>query len=149
MKKWMLFWVCCISALGAQATISLSNEVASVGLTTTIRCSDPVNELVVEYRPGSTIVDTVLLSSPTPTTSFDWTPEKAGVVALSYSDASGNRVSKNVSVRFAGLSLSGILVMMAAGTVLFGGATVAFRTLFTDADEDGVLDFNPEQLPDT
>ncbi|MEO1435568.1 MAG: hypothetical protein AAFV80_08545 [Bacteroidota bacterium] len=149
MKKWIILLALCLKAFGAQASIELSDEIQSVGQEVTITCSEAVDSLAVAYRPGSAIVETVFLVNNPPATTFKWVPEQAGVVALSYTVGSGSSVSKNVSVRYAGLSYSGILVMLAAGTILFGGATVAFRTLFQDEAEDGTMDLDPTQLPDT
>ncbi|MEM6725439.1 MAG: hypothetical protein AAF598_15470 [Bacteroidota bacterium] len=149
MKKWLMILALILSALGVQANIELSAEKQRVGEEVTINCSEAVASLVVEYRPGSAIVDTVLLVNDPPASSFSWVPKQAGVVALSYTSEGGSSVSRNVSVRFAGLSYSGILVMLAAGFALFGGATLAFRTLFQDEAEDGTIDFDPDVLPDT
>lgn len=149
MKKWIILLALCLPAFGVEASIELSDEIQSVGQEVTITCSEAVDSLAVAYRPGSAIVETVYLVNNPPATTFKWVPEQAGVVALSYTDGSGSSVSKNVSVRFASLSYSGILVMLAAGIVLFGGATVAFRTLFQDEAEDGTMDLDPTQLPDT
>jgi hypothetical protein len=76
---------------------------------------------------------------------FEWTPDRAGIVALNVPEQG----SRNVSVRFQGVSTSGIVVMLVAGGLLFGGAAFAFRLLFKDEEEDGTMDIDLDHMPDT
>ncbi|MGI9173915.1 MAG: hypothetical protein ACR2GR_01165 [Rhodothermales bacterium] len=82
--------------------------------------------LVVTYRPSSAISHTVMLPTGG-ARSVSWTPEEAGVVALS---AGGT--SENVSVRFRSVPPGGLLILLLAGTILFGGAGFALKKLFED-----------------
>jgi len=74
----------------------------------------------------------------------EWTPKKAGVYQL----LAGSQ-SRNVSVRFSGMSWSGIGLMALAAALLFGGAGWAFRTLFRDGEEEQTIDYDPIHHPDT
>lgn len=129
------------------ATIDVSNASPVVGEKIKITLDHPADTLTVSYRPNSSVVKTAYIVNNPSEKSFDWVPEYPGVVALSYVDKSngGNTtVSRNLSIRFDGLSVSGLLVMLFAGTVLFGGAGFAFRTLFaepTSGQLDSMADF--------
>lgn len=124
--------------------IELSNEKPTVGEEVTVTLEAPSNKLLITYRPNSAVAkkDSIMLQAAG--TSFNWTPKNPGVVSL----AAGDK-SRNVSVYFAGISWSGIFTMLLAGCILFGGIFYAFRLLFQDAAEDGTLDLDPSQLPDT
>ena len=72
-----------------------------------------------------------------------WTPSRAGVVALATADGA----SRNVSVRFDETPISGLLILIVAGLVLFGGAALAMRALLSGpaATTEGTM----EHWPDT
>ena len=134
------------------AQITLSNMAPKVGEEITIDVGTPVDTLVITYRPNSSVVKTDYVVNNTPGTQFTWASKSAGIVNLSYTDRTGGSpttVSQGVSVRFNGLSAPGLIVMLLAGVILFGGATLAFRTLFRDAEEDGTLDLDPDKFADT
>lgn len=76
------------------------------------------------YRPGSEVSKTVDIGTTTADGSVEWIPEDAGVVTLSAADQ-----SQNVSVQFAGLPLPGLLILLLAGIVLYGGVIRGFRML--------------------
>ncbi|MCB0581293.1 MAG: hypothetical protein KDD10_18525 [Phaeodactylibacter sp.] len=128
----------------APAQIELSDEQPTQGEAVTINLEKPESMLVVTYRPNSSVARRDTLRAAQPAAAFQWTPRKAGVVSLSTASA-----SRNVSVRFQGLSASGLLVMIVAGTLLFGGAAFAFRVLFRDEEEDETLDIELDHFPDT
>jgi len=109
------------------AQINFSTEKPVQGEEITITLDEPTAQVVITYRPNSQVVTRDTIIAETPSNAFLWTPEKAGVVTVQAAGA-----SRNVSVRFAGVSWSGIFTMVIAGTLLFGGATFAFRTLFSD-----------------
>ncbi len=131
--------------------ITLSNESPEVGEAITVTLDEAVDTLRVVYRPNSSVARTEFVTSATPTSTFTWSAASAGLVQLSYAGrgAEAAPVSRNVSVRFAGLSVPGLAIMLLAGGILFGGVVLAFRTLFRDEEEDGTLDLEPEELPDT
>ena len=129
--------------------ITLSNESPEVGEEIVITLPEATDSLRIVYRPSSSVTKTEYLTSPTPTAAYTWAAAQPGLVQLSYAGREGAAVSRNVSIRFAGVSASGLTIMLLAGTILFGGVVLAFRTLFRDEEEDGELDFDPEELPDT
>lgn len=124
------------------AQIELSNEKPVAGEALTIKLAQAESQVVVAYRPNSSVVRRDTLKAENPATEFSWTPKKAGVVALSTSSA-----SRNVSVRFQGFSVQGLVVMLLAGCILFGGVIFAFRVLFSKPETQQDLD--PAMRPDT
>ena len=143
--KWIALLLNIIALpLLAFAQISLSEKQPTQGEAVDITLEQPERLLVVTYRPNSSVAMRDTLRAEQPTTVFRWTPRKPGIVSLSSSAA-----SRNVSVRFKGLSGSGIIVMGIAATLLFGGAAFAFRLLFKDEAEDGTLDMELDHFPDT
>lgn len=144
MRQIILIFTMAILPSLAPAQISLSDKQPVQGEPVTITLAQPASELIVTYRPNSSVARMDTLRAEQPATAFLWTPRKAGVVSLSTATD-----SRNVSVRFQGLSGSGILVMIVAGTLLFGGAAFAFRILFKDEEEDETLDIELDHFPDT
>lgn len=131
-------------------SIDLSNDLPVAGESVRITTSEPVDSLRIVFRPNSSLSRTVWIVNDPAGTAFEWTPPDPGLVQLSYLPESGGvAVTRNVSVRFQGLSVTGLIVMFLAGTILFGSVAIAFRTLFRDESEDGTPDFVPEELPDT
>lgn len=140
-------------ARGASPSIQLSDESPVVGQAITVTLPVAVDTLTVTYRPNSSVATTEYVVNRPAASTFQWASRNPGLVELSYPDrssASGPaRVKHNVSVRFAGVSVSGLAVMFGAGIILFGGAAFAFRTLFRDTAPGERPDLDPEQLPDT
>lgn len=133
----LLLLVICCYATTVNATIRVSNEKLEVGETVTLSFSVPVDSLKVTYRPSSSVSKQEFLVISPPANSMEWAPQNPGLVQLSYQDRSGTSpttVSHNISVRFRGLSSSGVVVMLLAFIILFGGASFAFRTLFQGQD---------------
>jgi len=126
------------------AQIELSNEQPIAGELVMIRLDQPESQLVIAYRPNSSVVRRDTLIANTPTAEFEWTPEDAGVVSLSTASA-----SRNVSVRFRGFSWEGLIVMLLAGGILFGGVVFAFRVLFSERASGQGIDEDPTMRPDT
>ena len=106
------------------ANIQISPDILYKDQPATITTETPVDTIVITYRPNSQVSTIEYLSASAPATSFEWTPAQAGVVAIQAGGA-----STTVSVRFQGVSWSGIGIMVIAGFLLFGGATYAFRLL--------------------
>lgn len=90
----------------------------------TITPEGPVDTLTVIYRPNAILARRVYLPTGGAST-VEWTPETAGVVRLV-----AGAVEQNVSVRYRRPPIGGIMVLLLAGFILFGGATFAFRKLF-------------------
>ncbi|MBC6996832.1 hypothetical protein QWY85_04015 [Neolewinella lacunae] len=124
-----------LGAPGLAANISLADPSPVAGQPVRVTFSVPVDTLLVTYRPNSALVRTETVVLPAPSTFAEWTPSSAGLAQLAYLDRTGEiplKVSHNVSVRFDGLSGSGLAVMILAGLILFGGAGFAFKTLFRE-----------------
>lgn len=117
----------------AAAQYTLSAPRLYVGEPVTVTLPQAVQALEVTYRPNSSIATTETLT-PAGGLTVEWTPTQAGVVRLSSAAAGG----QNVSVRFQETPTSGLLVLILAGTILFGGAAFASVKLFQD-DGDGRL----------
>lgn len=115
----------------AHAQLQLSNDTPAVGEEITITVAEPVSEWKATYRPNSGVVEEVPATLATPSKTFTWTPDRAGIVQLS-----AGSVSRNVSVRFSGFPLLGLLIMLIAAGVLFGGAAFAFRMLLRTGNKD-------------
>lgn len=104
--------------------------------------------LRIVYRPGSTLeaeerFPVPALSANTPLT-VNWTPREPGIARLEYHGAPvaspetpALQAQALVGVTYATLPLSGLLVMLLAGFVLFGGCCFAFRLLRTRPTADG------------
>ncbi len=124
----------------AAQPITPSTEKPVVGVPMTLRFDAPVDTVFVTYRPNSAVArrDTVRLGE---SASMKWTPERAGVVQIGLPSGA----SQNLSVRFSETPLSGILVLIVAGLILFGGAAWAMAKLFSG----GAPRLVPEDLPDT
>lgn len=137
--------------MGTAQSIALSEASPVVGEEVTITLDVAVDTLVVTYRPNSSVATKELLVSATPTTTFQWASRNPGLVEISYPDRAqgGALIRRNVSVRFDGVSASGLAVMFGAGLILFGGAAFAFRTLFQHTEPPEKMDFDPNELPDT
>lgn len=136
----------------ARASIEVSQVSPDVGERISLTFSVPVDTLTITYRPNSSVAKTEILVNNPPATTMEWASKEPGLVSLSYLDKSGGnaqRVRRDLSVRFDGISFSGIAVMLFAGIILFGGAATAFRTLFQEQDEGRPDVFDPEELPDT
>jgi hypothetical protein len=147
MKKLFLLLLafCLITVMPAQAQIQLSTETPTEGEPITVTLDKPAEVLLVTYRPNSAVTHRDTFRIQPAASVFEWTPDRAGIVALRVPEQG----SKNVSVRFQGLSASGIAVMAIAGALLFGGAAFAFRLLFKDEEKDGTLDIDLDHMPDT
>ena len=114
------------AAVPAAAQITLSEEKPEEGRTVSVTVPPGVDTLRVTYRPSSSIPHVELLSVSGGVVA--WTPQQAGVVRLAVSESE----RRNVSVRFQTLPVSGIVVLLLAGAILFGGCAYAFSKLFGD-----------------
>lgn len=121
------FALLCVMALPLAARAQFVPEGALVvrGQPIEVTLPSPTPDtLRVVYRPSAAISHTdVLLTQGAAT--YTWTPSTAGVVRL----AAGG-TAQNVSVRYVRPPLSGIMVLLIAGFILFGGAIYALRKLF-------------------
>lgn len=84
------------------------------------------------YQPGSEVARTEEIGLTDDAGTLAWTPVRAGVVRLQAEVTTPDTtfvVSRNLSVRFHRVPWMGLLVMAAAGLVLYGGVVRGFRLL--------------------
>jgi hypothetical protein len=87
----------------------------------------------VTYRPNSNTVKSRELRPTDASGRTEWTVEDAGIVTLTATSPDGVSLgSLNVAVRFGGMPASGLLVMVVAGGLLFGGALLGFVLLLRE-----------------
>lgn len=125
----------------AQGTVSFSTDPVVQGQPVTLRFSEPADSVMLTYRPNSDLAstDAVALGGAT---AYEWTPREAGLVRIT----TPGGVAQSVGVRFTGLPVSGLLVLVVAGLVLFGGAAFALFTLLGGPEEAAA---DVEHWPDT
>ena len=127
-------------ASGPADVVSITPEQPRKGEPVTVTFSAPADSVVVTYRPGAV---TATSETFTPGAAvFEFSPKRAGVVSVG---APGGD-SQSLSVRFRGAPLSGVVVMVLAGLILFGGAALALRALLADGHR---IEIDPTMLPDT
>ncbi len=128
-----------VASASAQDVVSVDPAVPTIGEPVTVTFSAPVDSVTVTYRPGAV---TAFTETFTPgAAAFTFTPERAGVVSVAAGEA-----SQSLSVRYVGVPLSGLIVMILAGVVLFGGAGLALRALLADGHR---IEADPTLRPDT
>jgi len=126
-------------ALPAWAGIDTTPAVPTDGQTTTVTVSDaegnPVAgmKVVAIYRPGSEVSQTEDLGTTGEEGTMTWTPTGAGVVTLKTvpGDTMTAASTRNLSVRFDGIPVPGLVILLAAGAILYGGVIRGFRSLRT------------------
>ncbi len=133
----------CLTVLAASASaqdvVSVEPEAPTRGEPVTVTFSAPADTVAVTYRPGAVTAHTETFTPGTAT--FEFTPERAGVVSVT-----GGGAAQSLSVRFQGAPVSGIVVMILAGLILFGGAALSLRTLLADGHE---IEVDPTLRADT
>lgn len=134
--------LCLVALLAVPAS---AQDVASVepaapvrGEPVVVTFDAPTDSATVTYRPGAVTAraTTVAVGGE----SFEFTPERAGVVQVK----AGDGAAKSLSVRFVSSPLAGVVVMALAGLILFGGAALSLRALLSDGHR-----IDPELRPDT
>ena len=128
----LALFVCCAATVCGAATIELAEEFPVRGTPVEVRLSGPAGgesyTLTVTYRPNSETAMTEEIGTFSPDGRVLWTPLDAGITSLGVAGGDGAVVAtKNVAVRFDSVPVSGILVFLFAGLLLFGGATVSMR----------------------
>lgn len=140
MGKWTLAFALVIGAtsgLDAAPSISVEPPYPLRQQHSTIRVERegvPVEGMVVEalYRPNSQTSFSERLDPTDANGTTSWTPRDAGIVTLSAKDASGADTSAHVAVRYGTFPLPGVIVMIVAGLLLFGGASLGFVMLLRE-----------------
>ena len=116
-------------ALGQRITVDEEFPTRGETVTVTVLGADETplanREVVVTYRPNSETLSTETLKPTNASGQTPWTPKDAGIVTL----AAGDEASHNVAVRFGSFPGSGLLIMILAGLLLFGGAGWGFAML--------------------
>lgn len=90
--------------------------------------------VVATYRPGSNIPHEVALGTAGEDGRLAWTPEQAGLVTVSATAPAAGELAEetssvNLSVRHAGTPVGGLVIMLLAGIILYGGVFRGFRNL--------------------
>jgi hypothetical protein len=119
----ILLGIAMICTAPAKAQYVEANEIFTAGQTINVSVTQ-ADTLIITYRPGSNIaeIQTVAVSG----NSYQWTPKEAGLVSLS---TPGGPV-QTVSVSFGGFPAQGLIVLIIAASILFGGALYASVNLF-------------------
>lgn len=126
-----------LGALADQAgTIQLSEKYPEKGQPThiTLEADDaPVAGAMVKvhYRPNSETTVTQTLGPSDTAGGVEWTPDDAGIVTLEAQreGAEAPFATRNVAVRYRGFPAQGLMIMLLAGVLLFGGAAFGFVML--------------------
>jgi hypothetical protein len=132
----VILLACGYGSAAAQGTIVLQTQFPVQKEKTRIlvqaQNGDPVAGARVSatYRPGSRVEEESEVGTTDAGGSVEWIPKEAGIVSISaaFSGADGNdlQLQTNVSVKFASTPMSGVLIMLLAGTLLIGGSIVRF-----------------------
>ncbi len=117
---------------GADVALTLGDDFPERGTPVEVRLSgmEPGESysFSVTYRPNSETSRVEKVGLFDDAGSVLWTPTDAGITTLSVLDGAGETViSRNAAVRFDSPPVSGLLVMILAGLLLFGGSTVSMR----------------------
>ena len=116
---------------GIDTTPEVPTEGASVTITVTDGDGNPVAGAGVEavYSPGSKVSRTEDVGTTDVNGIVSWTPTGAGIVAVQTETSDGTALTSNLSVRFDGLPLPGLIIFLLAGIILFSGIIRGFRSL--------------------
>lgn len=110
-------------------TIEIRGELPALRVGETIRLEvtgmASVDSIVLrgESRPGSVGARSIDASWDSSVGAFDWTPERAGLVRWVVSDSQGETLAvRDLAIAPAGVPASGVMVLLVAGGIVFGGA---------------------------
>jgi hypothetical protein len=114
----------------AGVVISLSDDFPEVGNEQVVGVSGVTGSgecrLWVVYSPTSQTQEEAEVGRVPESGEVRWTPARPGIATLSVRDDGGSTVaSRNVAILFSSTPRSGLLVMVLAGALLFGGAGVS------------------------
>lgn len=138
MRASLLLLALLAASASAQDVASVAPAAPVRGEPVLVTFEAPADTVTVTYRPGAVTARTETFTGVGET--FEFTPERAGVVAVAAAGGS----PKSLSVRFVSSPLAGIVVMILAGLILFGGAAISLRALLSDGHR-----IEPELRPDT
>ena len=132
-----LLFVSLVAPRAARAQYVEQDEILVAGQPVTLSLSE-ADTLMVTYRPGSSISHTEELRAAGG--QLEWTPAQAGIAALT----TPGGPTQNVSIRFARLPVLGVIVLIVAGGLLFGGIAYASNKLFGREPTSAVVDHRPD-----
>jgi hypothetical protein len=143
----LVLWIaCCVISPGAAATgrIDTADQYPVVNSSTLIHVRDQYGRPIVgaairiTYRPESQVEKTVAAGATNEAGIVRWTPDDVGVVLITAAwmeeDSTEGTASRNISVKFASLPASGIVIMILAGLLLLGGSVIRFARLLREPD---------------
>lgn len=118
----------------AKPAIKSSQRFPVAGVATSLETPPEADEIKAVYSPSSRVESTQTikvekLTPPKPGKPYltAWIPERAGVVTVT-----AGKASRNISVRFDGIPVGGIIIMVIAGLILFGGVFVSMKSILSD-----------------
>ena len=91
-------------------------------------------QVSVTYRPNSKTEKEVVIGSPQAACELTWIPEDPGIVRITVKVNGKTEAEKRASVRFAKTPASGIVILIFAGLVLYGGIAYSFKVSFSRED---------------
>jgi len=127
------------TAVLADATIVLreqhpvEGEAVEVFLQDTAGTGIPGADVIVTYRPGSSVEKTEPVGVTNDSGRIMWTPSTAGIVAVK-ANWEEQSASINVSVRFRSAPWLGVVIMILAGLLLVGGSAVRIGRVLRSTD---------------
>jgi hypothetical protein len=137
------FALCALAGLAARgdAGVAVAEKFPKQGVATTVTVTQddgsPLAGAAVTavYRPGSNVSHTETLGSTGAEGTVSWTPGDAGLVSLQATPPptpdtpQPAPMSVNLSVLYAGVPRNGLIVLLAAGFLLYGGVIWGFAKL--------------------
>lgn len=116
---------------GIDTTPAVPTEGEPVVITVTDADGNAITGAPVEavYRPGSEVSRNETVGTTDEKGTVTWTPTGAGIVSVQSTAADSTTITANLSVRFDGLPIPGLLIFVLAGIILFSGIIRGFRSL--------------------
>ena len=119
------------STTGSAAELVLEKDHPTRGEEIEVRISgvdDPTTCILsAAYRPGSATEVSEAVGRFTADGVVRWSSQDAGLSTLSANSGDETVATRNVAVRFDSTPPLGVLILLVAGLLLFGGATVMLR----------------------
>ncbi|NNF05894.1 MAG: hypothetical protein HKN21_03975 [Candidatus Eisenbacteria bacterium] len=106
-----------------------NQEPVNVTVTTTEDAPAAGVDLYATYRPGSNVASEQLVGKTDPQGRISWMPVEAGLVTLRAEMPDGSTQTQNLSVIYSEVPIMGLLVMVIAGIILYGGVIRGFSAL--------------------